>query len=144
MFKPFCKGINCKSLALAIVAVFIFNGLTNYVIHELLMKGAYEASAALWRPAAEMQDYCWWMVAGQAIIAIFFTTLFAKGYEGTGIGEGFRFGILIGLFCAGSSFISYAVMPLPCAIACNWAIMGLVQSVGAGIVAALVYKKPQF
>lgn len=141
MIHAFLQGLNIKRLTLAIVAVFIFTLFSNFVIHELLLKSSYEATMNLWRPKDEMSRYLVYMLFGQFLIAKFFTIIFAKGYEGRGIGEGVRFGLLMGFFSAGGCFIQYVTTPMPASLLWSWILAGIVQSIGAGIVASLVYKR---
>jgi hypothetical protein len=128
-------------LGLTILGVFAFIWASNFLIHGLILKSAYAATASLWRPEAEMCKFFMYLLGGQLVISIFFSWIFAKGYEGKGWQEGVRFGLLIGLFSCGPTLISYAVSPLPCSIACAWMGLGLIQYVLAGIVASLIYKK---
>ncbi len=144
MLKGMCKGINCKSLAIAAAVMFVYIFLSDFLIHGFLLKDAYQATATLWRPEAEMHDHMCWMMIGKAMIAIFFTVLFAKGYEGTGMGEGVRFGLLIGLFSSGGCFLQYAVSPIPSSLMWSWIVLGLIQYIIGGIVVSMVYKKPAF
>lgn len=140
-FCGFTTGINIKRLTIAVVAVFVYIFASDFVIHQLILGSKYQAIPSLWRTPEEMKNHFIWMFLGQLLIAKYFTFIFAKGYEGKGIAEGFRFGILAGLFTMGGVFIQYAVYPLPCEIFLAWCGLYLVQSVGAGIVAALVYKR---
>lgn len=141
MVHAFIRGLNIKKLTLAVVAVFVFILFSDYLIHEVLLKSSYEATLSLWRPPAEMGSYVVYMLFGQFLIAKFFTVIFAKGYEGKGIVEGVRFGLLMGFFCAGGYFIQYATTPMPSSLLWSWVIAGIVQLMGAGVVAALVYKR---
>lgn len=135
------KGINKKRFVLATIAVFVFIVLTNIVIHHFIMGSIYDATATLWRPKPEMGDYRVWLFLGQLIVAKFFTLIFIKGYEGKGWIEGVRFGLWMGLFCIGGNLIAYATQPMTCEIICMWSALGTLQFMGAGVVAALVYKR---
>ncbi len=141
MFTAFTRGLNVKTLTLAVFAVFIYVLFSDYLIHEVFLKSTYQATLNLWRAPEEMGSYMGYMLFGQFLMAKFFTVIFAKGYEGKGIGEGLRFGFLVGLFCAGSYFINYAVSPMPASLLWAWVVAGIVQLMGAGAVAALVYKR---
>lgn len=44
-----------KKIVLSIVVVFVGWGVLDFLIHEVLLKGAYEDTMQLWRPEAEMK-----------------------------------------------------------------------------------------
>jgi ABC-type multidrug transport system permease subunit len=93
------------------------------------------------RPEDEMTGYMWVMFVTGAVFSFFFTFIFAKGYEGKGVAEGFRYGIYIGLFYGYvTAFDQFVVYPIPYSLAWIWAITGIVQTIVLGIVAALIYK----
>jgi len=141
MFTGICSGVNCKRLVPAILAVLAVIFISNYFIHGKLLEGAYQATANIWRTDTEMKSHCAWMFLGQALIAVFFTLIFAKGHEGKGLMEGVRFGLLIGLFYVGHFFIQYVTTPIPRSLLMAWVTLGMIQMILAGIVASLVYKK---
>jgi len=135
------EGLNLKRLTLAIVAVFIWILASDFVVHQLLLKSAYQATPNLWRTDSEIQEHMVWMLLGQFLIAKFFTLIFAKGYTGKGLIEGVRFGLLAAFLTIGHYLIQYAVNPLTCSIALAWIGAAIVQSVLAGMVAAAIYRQ---
>ena len=141
MIKSFYDGINVKSAMITIVAIFIYIFASDFLIHGVILKPAYQDTADLWRPETAMPHYMIWMIFGQFIIAKYFVLIFAKGYENKGVFEGVRFGLLAGMLMIAQNFIFYSVMPLPLSLAINWVVLGLIQAVGAGIVASLVYRR---
>ncbi len=141
MLMNLTKGVNLKKAVIAIVAVFAYIFVTDIFIHGIALKGLYAATASAWRPEAEMQANILWMCIGQFILAKYFVWIFAKGYEGKGVMEGVRFGALMGLFVVGTYFVQYAVQPITLEILAAWSVLGTVQSIGAGAVAALLYRR---
>ncbi len=141
MFKNMLKNVNIKSLCITVVAVFVFIFMTDFLIHGCILKGAYHESASLWRPESEGHSYMIWLILAQLINAKYLSILFAKGYEGKGVIEGIRFGILVAPLMVATSFVWYAVTPLPMSLMWAWVILGYIQGVGASVVAALVYRK---
>lgn len=84
------------------------------------------------------------MTLGQFLFAKFFTAIFAKGYETgkNGLGQGLRFGALVGLMLAPmNSLVWYVILPIPAALALYWLAAGFVEMVVLGLVAGAVYKK---
>lgn len=140
MIQAFTKDINMKSATISMLVIFAFIFLSDWLIHGVFLKSAYQATSDMWRSPEEMQAHMAWMLLGQFIIAKYFVIIFANGYKGTGIGEGLRFGFYIGLFAAGPVLINFAVSPIPASLAWSWIGFGLLQTLGAGAIVAKVYK----
>jgi hypothetical protein len=140
MFKNcFPKNVSIKSLIIAIVVMFGYIFLTDFLIHGVLLKDAYMATASLWRPEAEMhQNFCW-MLLGQFLIAKFFVVVFIFGREKGSWCEGARYGAYMWAFTLGGQFINYAVTPQPRSLLLAWAGTSLVQLVLGGIILSKVY-----
>jgi hypothetical protein len=129
-----------KQVLKGTVAVFIVLAVLDFVINAVLLKGAYEATAHLWRPEAEMKIWLFQVVA--LFVAYFFTLIFSKGYEGKGIGEGVRYGFYVGMLMAvPMAYGSYGAMPIPYSLALQWFIYGLIEYVLAGVVVSMVFGK---
>lgn len=127
-----------KKFWIGFAAVFVALLAMDYVVNEILLKGDYEATAALWRPAAEMKIWIFQLVG--AFVAFFFTLIFSKGYEGGGIIEGVRYGFYVGMMMAvPMAYVTYGAMPIPYSLALKWFIFGMIEYVIAGIILAAVY-----
>lgn len=136
-------NINKKTWLLTTIGVFAFIWLSDFVIHTKILTDIYQQTTTLWRTPEDYQGHFAWMTWGQFWLAAIFTWIFAMGYEGKGIKEGMRFGLWIGLLMVSTTFIHYAVMPLPQNLMFSWAFWGIAQSIGAGIVAWWVWSKAQ-
>ena len=136
-----CKHINKKSFLITATIVFVALFITDFLIHGLLLKNAYQETASLWRPEAEMKTLFHWMFLGQFISAFSFTRLFAHGYQNKGIKEGVCFGMMMAGFFAGHNFIMYSVAPWPLKIVGAWIVFGFIQSAILGAIAAKFYKE---
>ena len=95
MLGAFTKGVNIKSMIIAVIALFVYIVASDFLIHSLLMGDLYMQTANIWRPQADMESMMPFMFLGQLLIADFMAWIFIKGYEGGGIPEGIRFGILV-------------------------------------------------
>jgi hypothetical protein len=125
---------------LGFVAVFVALVAMDAVINTMLMKGDYEATAALWRPEAEMKIWIFQVVS--AFVAFFFTLIFSKGYEGGGLMEGVRYGFYVGMMMAvPMAYGSYGAMPIPYGFALKWFVFGMLEYIVAGIILAAIYGK---
>ena len=132
--------MNTRRFVPAIIAVFIFIFLYEWVLHGYLLAGIYESTPTLWRPKAEMNNYCIWLTLGQLLFSVMFCYIFLKGYENKGVMEGVRYGILIGILAMSPNLIFYAVQPLPANLVIYWCIGGMVEAIIAGVVLAAIYK----
>lgn len=136
-----CWGINCRRLGLAFVALFTFVFASDFLIHGVWLKQAYQDSQALWRMPEEIPKFMSFMIAGQLLASIAGSIIFAKGYEGKGIAEGIRFGLLMGLWGAGYFLVQYAVSPLSGCLVASWVGAGFGQGIIGGVILALIYRK---
>jgi len=130
--------MNTKKFIFASIAVFISGEILDFIIHGLILKGAYE-SLTLWR--ADMNSLMWVMHVTSLIFAFLFVYIFTKGYESKGVMEGVRYGLLIGLIMTlTSSLGQYAMYPLPFRLIIQWFVFGMIEFIILGIVAAAIYK----
>ncbi|MBY0371193.1 hypothetical protein K2X33_10940 [bacterium] len=141
MFKACLGNVNVKRLILATLAVIVFFFVSNFVIHEVMLKSTYEATMTLWRDKPTMESMMIWMLVAQILIAKYGTFIFVKGYEGKGMIEGIRFGIYMGLLTTGYTLIQFVTTPIPGSLAWAWIWTGMVQWIVAGMIAACVYKR---
>jgi predicted PurR-regulated permease PerM len=118
----FLNNVNGKKLAILLISLVVYFFATDFLVHGVLMKSAYQATAPLWRTEAEIQTHMGSMMLGQFLVAIFTGLIFIHGYNGGGIVEGVRFGILMAGFAIAPMFINYAVSPIPENI--HWAWVG--------------------
>jgi hypothetical protein len=132
--------MNVKRYILASILVFAAYVALNFVIHGLVLGSVYMEMQGVWRQ--DMMGYMWITYATAFVFSFLFVLVFHKGYEGRGILEGVRFGILIGLLLnVLGMFNQFAVYPLPFGLIIQWFIYGVIQVAICGIVAAAVYRK---
>ena len=132
--------MNHKRGFVAFVSAFIVIFLFEFLWHGMLMKSAYMETAALWRPEAELQAHFWVLILGQLIIAFAFTGLYVSKVGINSAATGAGYGIVIGILCAGSNFIQFAVQPLTTKILWMWIIGGVVELAIVGAVIGAIYK----
>jgi hypothetical protein len=143
MIPTMWSKLNKKTLFLTTIGVFAFIFVSDFIIHSKILDQTYRETGALWRTDDDMKHYCAWMIWGQFWMSALFTTIFAMGYEGKGIKEGVRYGFLAGLLLTSTTFMQYAVMPLPQTLLFSWLFWGVLQFIGAGVVAWWVWNKVQ-
>lgn len=133
--------MNLKRFIPAVIAVFAVVFLYDWVLHGVVLSDAYQATAHLWRPEAQMQEYFMTLVLGQFIFAAFFCLIFLKGYENKGVFEGARYGIYVALLLASRDIIIYAVQPIPETLVLSWIVGMLGECILAGMVLAMIYRR---
>jgi hypothetical protein len=88
-----------------------------------------------------MDSMVWMMFLSSALYLLLFCYIFTKGYEGKGMAEGVRFGLLMGLFMAiPMSIDQYVIYPLTSNLAMIWFVGGVVSFVIVGAIFAAIYK----
>ncbi len=132
--------LNGKALLISFIVISIYIVIYETVFHGTCMKSIYEATASSWRPKAEMESMIHWLMLGQIIFAAAFTIIFAKGYEGDGIAEGIRYGLLMGVFVAAPNLIWYAVAPYPGIMISKWMFGALIEMTIGGVILSFTYK----
>lgn len=130
-----------KTFWTGFVVVYVIAQVIGYVVHSVLLAETYQALASIWRPEEEMTSMMWVMFVTSAISLLVFCYIFTRGYEGRGIMEGVRYGLLIGLLMSvPMAFESWAVYPITLELAVMWCITGFIYWVIAGAVFAAIYK----
>ena len=123
---------------LAVLAIFIAWSILDFFLHRLLLRGAYEATANLWRPMNEMNFPLIYFVV--AVLIVSFALIYGLLVEEKSLASGIRFGALFGLAIGVSvGFGTYIHMPIPLTLAWGWFLGGWVKAIAAGaIVGALI------
>jgi hypothetical protein len=133
--------MNLKRLVLAIVAVFAFVWLTDFLIHGVWLKNDYSASMDLWRSETEMQGHMGWVMLGELLATATFTVLYAIGFaDKAWLLCAVMFGLFMALFSQANTLITYAVQPIPASLAVKWFLAAMVQGVLMGLILFFVYK----
>jgi hypothetical protein len=132
--------MNTKKWIITSLVAFVVLEILNFIVHSVILKGSYQATAELWRPMDEMNRMMWVMWIVDLLWAFLLVYIFTKGYEGKGLTEGLRFGLVIGLFFALPSLGSYAVQPISFALAASWFVFGIITMTILGVVISLIYK----
>ena len=132
-----------KRTILAVLAVFIAWSALDFIIHQLILKGAYEATANLWRPEAEMMAKMWVMYLAGLISAGAFVAIYACFVANKSVMTGLAYGLIFGVGVgAGMGYGSYVVMPIPYSMAFTWFAGAVIEAAVGGALAGLIICKP--
>ena len=123
----------------AVVAVFFAWSILDFILHDLLLRSIYEATANMWRPMNQMNMPLIYFVT------FVFTTCFVLIYSllvgQKSLISGIRFGALFGLATGISmGFGSYAIMPIPLTLAFSWFLGSWLEAIVAGAIAGAIIK----
>ncbi len=128
-----------KRVVLAIVAVFMVWSALDFLIHGLMLRSTYEATASLWRPMGEMKMGLMYVVG--AVGAAAFVGLYAAVVKPKSMGAGLKYGLLFGIATGfPMGFGTYCVMPVPVYLAFVWFGGSLVETVVGGAIAGAIIR----
>jgi hypothetical protein len=128
-----------KKTLIATVVVFLVWGVLDFLIHGVLLHGAYAASPELWRPQAEMKLVLLYLAV--LVSALCFCTIYAKWIQPRSLQTGFLFGLWFGIAVGvGMGFGTYSVQPIPYAMALTWFFGSAVEGAVAGLLAAALIR----
>ncbi|MCI5060309.1 MAG: hypothetical protein MRY79_04470 [Alphaproteobacteria bacterium] len=133
--------MNKQRFALSVIAGFVFIFAYEFLVHGILLLPTYETTPHLWRAPEEMGDYSIFMFAMQFLMSAVLCFIFTRNFEDKGIGEGARFGAMMGLLLGLAMFASYAWMPISIGLALGWLVTTFVEIVILGVIFSLLYKK---
>jgi hypothetical protein len=129
-----------KRTLLAILCVFLLWSALDFVIHGIILRPAYEATASLWRPMAQMKMglmYVTVLIAASMFVLIY-AWLITRKNLGTGFIYGFLYGIGVGV---GMGYGTYSVMPIPYSMALTWFLGALVEATLGGLLLGMILRK---
>ena len=128
-----------KRVILAIAAVFVAWSVLDFLIHGLMLRSTYEATASLWRPMGEMKMGLMYVVG--AVGAATFVGLYAAVVKPKSIAAGLKYGFLFGIATGfPMGFGTYCVMPVPVNLAFAWFGGSLVEAVVGGAITGAIIR----
>ncbi|MDX2074434.1 MAG: hypothetical protein SFX19_08755 [Alphaproteobacteria bacterium] len=146
-----------KTCIISFIAVFAFLFGYDWLVHGHLLMADYEATASLWRPQEEMQQFFGYCIAYHAALAAVLVCFFKK-FRSCKCGPtcqcnpeaassccpiksgGLCFGIKVGLLMGLAHASNYIWLAIPGDLAVKWFIAYLVQGAGAGVILGMVCK----
>jgi hypothetical protein len=127
-----------KRLLLAAVAVFVAQAVVAGILQVAFVDALYDLPE-FFRPEGNEKILIY--SVSRILFVSLFSYIYAKGYEGGGVGEGVRFGILIWLFYSIPMTIGFwAFIVMPDGLALAWIGVGLCEYLVGGLVLGLIYR----
>jgi hypothetical protein len=134
--------MNLPRVALAAVVTWVVYLCVSFVVHTMLLTNIYTQHKAAMRPEEQASAI---LPIGFvfALVGFFaFAYAYAKGYEGgSGLQEGLRFGVIVGLFlCCFCLIWEYIVWPVSGTLLLAWLVDYIVEFALYGMIVGLLYK----
>ena len=132
--------MNTNKYLIASIAAGTWIFFYGFIVNTVLLKDFWSAnvSPGLMRP--EGQEVMWAIVASVYLQGFVLSYIFTRGHENRGIGEGFRFGLLIAVFVAALYLLFYAIQPWGMTSTLVTMVVDSVMYIGAGVILAAIYK----
>jgi hypothetical protein len=133
--------MNYGRLVLAAVVATVVDGLYGFVVYGNIIGSEFARYPAIYRSTETQTAFLPLMLAGILFTMLVAAYLYAKGYEGgSGMQEGMRFGVLVGLLMVGYvAGVNYAIMNIGKRMAAYYALAGLVEWTVVGIAIGSIY-----
>ena len=134
--------MNYARIAVAGVAGTVVFFICGYLVFGLLIARYYAPYPGVYRSVDAIQPYVPVGIVSTFIAMLVLAAIYAKGYEGgTGLLEGSRFGLLVGIFVV-CAFVGdeYVTLNIGRKLALAMAAGRLVEWIVVGVTIGLVYK----
>jgi hypothetical protein len=134
--------MNLPRVAIAAVVTWVVYLGVSFVVHTMLLVDIYARHRAVMRPEEQANAI---LPVGFvfALVGFFaFAYSYAKGYEGgSGLQEGLRFGVLVGiLICCFAIIWEYMVWPMSGTLLIAWMLENIIEFALYGMLVGVIYK----
>jgi hypothetical protein len=128
-----------KRTILAVVGVFIAWSILDFILHGLLLRSTYEATANLWRPMDQMNMPLMYFVT--LVFTVCFVLIYRLLVGEKSLVSGIQLGALFGLATGISmGFGSFSFMPIPLTLAWGWFFGSWIEAIVAGTIVGAIMK----
>jgi hypothetical protein len=136
--------MNYARIALGGVAIWFASIALGYLINDIWLLRFYQNNAWAFRRAEDVEALVPIGLAAQFLGCMAFAFAYAKGYdgEGSGLGEGIRFGLIVAIMIDGFAVVwNYVTQP----IATRLGVLEMVTQIGQfgvyGAIVGLIYQR---
>ena len=134
--------MNVKRYFLAVIAVYLFLHLYNWLFTDLILTNIYaQISQILHLDLIQRTDLFRHVTPyiTHVIFAFALVYLYVKGFAQKTFGSGLIYGLLVSIIVCSISFILFSSLPIPTHLMIVWILLLFVEITLCGIVAAWVY-----
>ena len=134
--------MNYARLAIAAVAATVFDAIYGFGVYGTLLAPEFAKFPAVYRSEQTGPAYLPLMFGGLFVAIVVVAIMYAKGYQGgSGVAEGARFGLLLGLFVVlAFAAVNYATLEIGRRLAAMVAAAAFVEWFAIGTIIGAVYK----
>ena len=128
-----------KNIIVGTIAVFITTMVFGFLVFGMALENFYMENIGdvVVRPQGE--ELMEWLAIAQLIMAYAFVWIWSQAVNGSGMMEGVRYGLFVGLFLGATEMIFYAFMPMAKNVMFVNFAGDVVMMIVAGIVLSLVW-----
>lgn len=136
--------MNYARIALAAVAATVFDAVYGFLVYGTLLAPEFAKYPDVFRSNEAGQAFLPAMFGGLFVAIVAVVIIYAKGYEGgSGLAEGGRFGLLLGVFVVlAFTAVNYATLNINKKLAGMLGVAGFFEWLVIGTIIGLVYKPP--
>lgn len=137
--------MNLKKYMIATLVVYVVYSALAFVIHNIVLGAEYEPMVGtVLRPVADFGLRAPLLYLGNLVFALAFCAIYTYGYEPgrSWLGQGVRYGLLMGTLLAPIAVTEYVVYPVGGGLALKWVAFGYFQLLVCGVVLAALYTLP--
>lgn len=137
--------MNLKKYMIAVLVTYVVYSGLAIVIHEVILGPEYKPmEGVVTRSVSEFGLRAPLLYLGNLIFTLAFCAIYAKGYEPgkNWLGQGLRYGLLLGTLLAPVAVTEYVVYPVPGVLALKWILFGYFQVLVTAVAAAAIYTTP--
>ena len=133
--------MNYKRIALAAVVAWFIDAIYGVVAWMMMLGDEFARYPAVFRSQEAMSANAPLMFVGALLAMFVLAYIYAKGYEGGGMSEGMRFGVLLGLFTFGFVSIGlYGTLKIGRWIAVLASMVSFIEMILVGTVIGALYR----
>ena len=130
-----------KRLALAAVVAWVVDSVYSFVVYMNLLGGEMIANPGVFRSQSAVNANAPLMLVASLVAFFAIAWIYAKGYEGRGIAEGLRFGVVMGIFITGFfSIAMYGTLNVGPRLGGLMSVASFVELLVVGLVLGAVYR----
>lgn len=138
--------MNLKKYMIATLVVYVVYSALAFVIHNVILESEYVplVESGVLRSVSEFGLRAPLLYLGNLVFALAFCAIYTYGYEPgkNWLGQGVRYGLLMGTLLAPVAMTEYVVYPLAGALALKWIFFGYFQALLSGVALAALYTLP--
>lgn len=129
-----------KKFWISVGITFVLLGIMEPLVNVFILGSDWELLLLQSVTRAEYKFLVFYVV--YLFMAFGLTFIYSKGHEGSGVGEGIRFGFYISLISfLPIAYFTYALFPITYSLTLKWYLSGLVELIIIGIVLNKLYSK---